>query len=111
MSKNEIKIEVTTDDNNVPETIEWYASAEDKSSAAKATMISIWDEKEQNTLRIDLWNKDMTIDEMKKFFHQTLLTMSDTYVRATNDKKLSEDMKDFCHYFGVRSGILKDENN
>ena len=37
-------------------------------------MLSVWDAvKTQETLRIDLWTKDMPVDEMKLFFHQTLV--------------------------------------
>ena len=110
MSKktSEIKFTVGTDENNVPEKIEWFASAENTGGPCKAIMLSLWDEKDKNTLRIDLWNKEMTIDEMKQFFHQTLLTMTDTYERATNDKLLAEDMRDFCAYFGTKTGLIKE---
>jgi hypothetical protein len=37
------------------------------------------------SMRIDLWT-EMPVDEMKIFFHQTLLLMSDTH-RATGDEK------------------------
>jgi hypothetical protein len=30
-------------------------------------------------MRIDLWTKEMPVDEMKIFFHQTLVAMSDTF--------------------------------
>jgi hypothetical protein len=32
-------------------------------------------------MRIDLWTKEMPVDEMKIFFHQTLVAMSDTFHR------------------------------
>ena len=60
-------------------------------------MLSVWDSKEES-LRIDLWTKDMPVDEMKMFFHQTL-AMSDTFHRATQDEKMTATMKDFCDYF------------
>ena len=41
----------------------------------------------------------MPLDEMKIFFHQTLVAMSDTFNRATNDEKMTATMKDFCDYF------------
>ena len=44
-------------------------------------MLAVWDAKTQETLRIDLWTKDMPVDEMKVFFHQTLVAMSDTFNR------------------------------
>ena len=69
---------------------------------AKAMMLSVWDHKTQETLRIDLWTKDMPLDEMKLFFHQTLLAMSDTFYRATQDEKMTATMKDFCEYFAEK---------
>jgi gliding motility-associated protein GldC len=48
-------------------------------------------------MRIDLWTKEMPVDEMKIFFHQTLVAMSDTFHRATGDEKMAETMKDFAN--------------
>jgi gliding motility-associated protein GldC len=105
---SEIKFNIELDDNRVPEKIKWTApdggiSAEE----AKAIMLSIWDSKTQETLRIDLWTKDMPVDEMKKFFHQTLVAMSDTFQRATNDEKMADTMKDFCEYFAEKMELVK----
>ena len=44
----------------------------------------------------------MRIDEMKHFFHQTLLSMADTLERATGEDKMVGDMKDFCHHFSEK---------
>ena len=106
--KSEINIEVVTDENRVPEGITW--SAEDGNvykEEAKALMLSVWDSKSQATLRIDLWTKDMPVDEMKKFFHQTLVSMSDTFNRATQDEKMTATMKDFCDYFAEKLEITQ----
>ncbi|WP_037319336.1 gliding motility protein GldC [Salegentibacter sp. Hel_I_6] len=106
--KSEINIEVVTDENKVPEGITW--SAEDGNvykEDAKALMLSVWDSKTQETLRIDLWTKDMPVDEMKKFFHQTLVSMSDTFNRATQDEKMTATMKDFCDYFAEKLEITQ----
>lgn len=100
-SKIELKVEL--DENRVPERLHW--SAEDggiRDEEAKAVMLSVWDSKSQETLRIDLWTKDMPVDEMKLFFHQTLVTMSDTFMRATQDEKMTATMKDFCDYFAEK---------
>ena len=70
-------------------------------------MISLWDTKENNTLRIDLWTKDMPVDEMKVFFHQTLVAMSNTFNKATQDEKMTATMKDFCDYFAEKLEIKK----
>ena len=107
--KSDINIEVVTDENKVPEEIYW--SAEDGNiykEEAKALMLSVWDSKSQETLRIDLWTKEMPVDEMKKFFHQTLVAMSDTFNRATQDEKMTATMKDFCDYFAEKLELKKE---
>lgn len=103
---SKITIEVTTNENNVPESINW--SAEDggvDNLAAKAMILSLWDKKDQNAMRIDLWDKEMTVEEMKQFFHQTLLTMADSFERATGEKNITEDLRDYCLHFADKMGI------
>lgn len=97
--KATITFTLTMDDNNVPESIEWEASDSSDGGRCKAIMLALWDEKERSTMRIDLWTKDMLVDEMKAFFHQNMLTMSDTFKRATGEEKIVGDMRDFCAYF------------
>lgn len=103
-----IELKVELDDNRIPEKLSW--SAQDggiKNEEAKAMMLSVWDHKSKETLRIDLWTKDMPVDEMKQFFHQTLVTMSDTFNRATQDEKMTATMKDFCDYFAEKLELNK----
>ncbi|HEX8268907.1 MAG TPA: gliding motility protein GldC [Flavobacterium sp.] len=105
---SEIRFTVDLDENRVPERLMW--TAEDggiEAEEAKAMMLSIWDSKAQETLRIDLWTKEMPVDEMKKFFHQTLVAMADTFQRATNDEKMTGTMKDFCDYFAEKMELAK----
>jgi gliding motility-associated protein GldC len=100
---SEITINVELDQNRVPEKLTW--SAQDggvEKEEAKAMMLSIWDSNLKETLRIDLWTKDMPVDEMKQFFHQTLVAMADTFQRATQDEKMTDTMKDFCDYFAEK---------
>ena len=59
----------------------------------------------KESLRIDLWTKEMPLDEMKIFFHQTLVAMSDTFNRATQDEKMTNTMKDFCEYFAEKLNL------
>ena len=83
---SEIKFLVELDENRVPEKLKWTAQDGGvNAEEAKAIMLSIWDSKAQETLRIDLWTKDMPVDEMKVFFHKTLVAMSVTFQRATDD--------------------------
>ena len=105
---SEIKFNIELDENRVPEKLTW--SAQDggvQAEEAKAIMLSIWDSKAKETMRIDLWTKDMPVDEMKIFFHQTLVAMSDTFKRATDDEKMSDTMKDFCDYFAEKLDLTK----
>lgn len=105
---SEIKFLINLDENRVPEKLQWTAQDGGvNAEEAKAIMLSIWDSKHQETLRIDLWTKDMPVDEMKKFFHQTLVAMSDTFQRATNDERMTDTMKDFCDYFAEKMDLLK----
>ena len=98
-----IKINVKMDENKIPEELHWSASdGSIKDQASKAVLLSVWDHKAKEALRIDLWTKDMPLDEMKVFFHQTLTAMAETFQRATNDEKMSATMRDFCDYFAEK---------
>jgi gliding motility-associated protein GldC len=105
---SDIKFQVSLDENQIPEKLLW--SAQDggvEAEEAKAIMLSIWDGNAKETMRIDLWTKDMPVDEMKIFFHQTLVAMADTYYRATADEKMTDTMKDFCEYFAEKLDLKK----
>lgn len=104
-----INIEVLLDENNVPEEIKWAATDLHGFDEAicRAMILSLWDHRSKDTLRLDLWTKDMTVDEMKIFFHQTLVTMADTLENSTNDNRISGDMRDFCAYFAEKMEIAE----
>ncbi len=105
---SEIKFEIELDSNRVPEKLFWTANDGGiAKEEAKAIMLSIWDSKAKETMRIDLWTKDMPVDEMKIFFHQTLVAMSDTFNRATDDEKMTNTMNDFCDYFAEKLELIK----
>lgn len=103
---SKIEFTVGLDENKVPEKLHWTADESGISNEeAKALMISVWDPKTKDTLRIDLWTKDMPVDEMKQFFHQTLVSMATSFERATNDNKMGATMRDFCDYFAEKLGL------
>ncbi len=107
LHKSKITLDIELDVNKVPEKMYW--SAPDggiNKSEAKAFLLSVWDEESKDTLRIDLWTKDMKIDDMKRFFHQTLLSMSDSLEKATNEDKMAADLRDFCDHFAEK--LLKE---
>ncbi|GEP89402.1 gliding motility-associated protein GldC [Chitinophaga terrae (ex Kim and Jung 2007)] len=96
-----IKIQVGLDDQKIPESIEWSATdnKEERMIKAKGMIVSFWDPAERAALRIDLWTKDMMVDEMADFFFQTMMTMADTYARATPYKDQAQELKDFAKDF------------
>ncbi len=105
---SEINIKVGLDENKVPEKLHW--SAEDGAISdmeAKALLLSVWDSNEKDTYKINLWTKEMPVNEMIQFFHQTLTSMADTFEEATSDDKMSATMRDFCDYYAEKMGIKK----
>ena len=106
--KSEIKIDITLDENKVPEKMTW--SAPDggvNNEETKAVMVNVWEPKAQELLRIDLWTKDMPVDQMKKFYYQIYMSMAESFGRATNEEEMVTDMKDFARYFGERQEVIR----
>ena len=101
MNKSTITIDVHTDENRIPASIAWSATdtTAENAQKAKAMMISFWDGAEKAALRIDLWTSDMMVDEMADFFYQTMMTMADTYGRATKYADQVQEMKQFAKGF------------
>jgi gliding motility-associated protein GldC len=108
MKTSEIKFTVTLDDEKIPQSIQWEAgdSGVEGKKDCKAVMLTVWDAKDNTTLRIDLWTKEMLVDDMKKFFYENLVTMADTYQRATNDHHLAKSMKKFADEFAKESALF-----
>ncbi len=113
MKKAEIKLTIELDEGNVPEKITWESTDGDNNEAlpAKALILALWDHHYKNSLRIDLWTKDMPLDEMKRFFYETLQTMGDSFIRASGGDKLAEavigDLRDYCDHFAEKMEIKK----
>ena len=101
MQTSTISIDVLLDNNRIPEQINWQASdsTADMKQKAKAMCLAFWDAADRSALRIDLWTKDMMVDEMGDFFYQMLVSLADTFQRATRQQELSEEMKTFAKEF------------
>ena len=112
MHKSSIIIDVFTDEQKIPSQIQWSASdtSAEKAQQAKAMMLAFWDGADKSALRIDLWTKEMMVDEMADFFYQTLMGMADTYLRATQNQELTSEMKEYAKEFykKFRESQLKD---
>ena len=107
---SEIKMNIGLNENNVPIRMMWNATDGNIENAeAKAMLLSVWDPKQNNTLKIDLWTDEMSIEEMKQFYHQTLLTIADTCEKATGEILIPEDLRDYCYHFADKMKILPEE--
>ncbi len=99
--KSNINIQIELDEEKMPERIDWNApdGGVADMQETKAILLGLWDGQEKSALRIDLWTKKMMVDEMNDFFYQTLYGMADTFVRATKNAELGEEMKAFAKDF------------
>ena len=104
---SEIKINVGLNENHVPLKMNWSASDGNVDNQdTKAMFLAMWDDEKKQTLKIDLWTDQMTVEEMKFFFHQTLLTMADTFEKATGETLICEDLRDYCYHFAEKMNVL-----
>ena len=104
--KQTLKFEIELDENNLPVNIEMHASdgaANEKE--IKALMVSAWAAKSKETLRIDLWTKDMPVNEMFIMYHQAMMGMAGTLERATGHDKLAGALRDYCEFFAEQTEI------
>ena len=108
-SESEIRLRVSLDENRLPKKIRWEATDAGEKSECDAFMLALWDTKENNTLRIDLWTRDFPVEDMKRFFYQNLLSMADTFQKATGETEIMEELKAYCAYFSVILGLKNPE--
>jgi gliding motility-associated protein GldC len=111
VSKNtKIEINVGLNDKDVPLQIEWKSDDNpnpgDSPQIAKAMLLSMFDKKNMETLKIDLWTYDMQVMEMDRFFYQTFRGLADTYFKATQNRELSVEMQKFVQYFGEKTEVI-----
>jgi len=108
MKEAEINIKIKLGEDKIPEEITWQSS--DGGSAGiqecKAFLLALWDGEQNNTFRIDLWTKEMKVDEMNFFFYQSLMTMADTFKRSTNNPEGAQKMKDFANELARDMGLI-----
>ncbi len=112
MKKSKITITFEMDDKNVPEKITWESSDDPNQSgkkSAKGMLLSFFDEQDLDTMKIDLWTKDMKIDEMNLFMFQTLASLSDTFFNSTKNTELANEMRSFVHHFGMQTKVLVED--
>lgn len=98
MKKSTIQFDIELDSSNIPEKIQWDANDKPEGglTETKSISISVWDHVEKNTLRIDLWTKDMPVDDMKRFYVESIGGMAQSVLRATGDEFMAQEMDALC---------------
>ncbi len=107
-NKSKLTIEFELDVNQVPEKITWESINNDQktSNSAKASFLSFWDQKQSNTMSLDLWTKEMSVEEMSKFYFQQFMNMADSFEKATNEDQMALAIRDFAEFFGEKLGVI-----
>lgn len=100
-NKSEIKFLIELDDNKMPEKIQWQADDADFKGMkeSKTMMLSLWDKEDKVTLGIDLWTKEMLVDDMNLHFYQMILKLGDTYRKSTSNPEIAKMFDEFASKF------------
>lgn len=98
MKKSDVNFTVELDQNNIPEKIFWEATDKPDPglSETKSLSVAIWDHTQKNTLRIDLWTKDMPVEDMKRFHVECLGGIAQSILTSTQDEFMSNEVNALC---------------
>ena len=98
MRKSDINFTIELDNKNVPEKILWSATdkEDDQLAETKSLSIGLWDHLNKNTLRIDLWTKEMPVEEMKRFYVDMIGGLAQSILTATGDEYMANEMQELC---------------
>ena len=98
MRKTHITFNIELDTNNVPERILWDASDKPEAtpSETKTISVALWDGAQKNTLRIDLWTKDMPVEDMKRFYIDCLGGLAQSMQSSTGDEYMASETTALC---------------
>ncbi|EMR02534.1 gliding motility protein GldC [Cesiribacter andamanensis] len=101
MRKSRIHFEVELDEQNIPERMYWDATdkEDDGLNETKSISISVWDHFQHNTMRIDLWTKDMSMDDQKRFYIDCIGGLAQSILTATGDAYMAEEINALCEKF------------
>jgi gliding motility-associated protein GldC len=98
MKKSTIRFEIELDEKNIPNRIMWDATdkPDEGLSETKSISVSLWDDKTKNTLRIDLWAKDMPVQEMKRFHIDCIGGLAQSILNSTGDDFMAGEINALC---------------
>ena len=104
--KQILKFEVELDENNLPNSIKMLEDqAKNSAINLKALMIAAWDAKRKETLRVDIWTKDMPVNDMFILYHQNMMGMATSLEKSTGQDKLAQALRDYCDFFAKETKI------
>lgn len=108
-NNSQLQFDITLDKDKMPEKIMWQSisAAHKHNNECKAMLVALWDGKQNEALKIDLWTNEMKIDEMYLFYYQTLHSMADTLKRATGNEEAAINLKAFADMFGENTEVVK----
>ena len=88
--KSEISFEIQLDKDRIPEKIFWDATENPNEgiNETKAISISVWDHYHRGLLGINLWTKDMPVDEMNHFAVDMIGNLVQMIKDSTQDGKV-----------------------
>jgi gliding motility-associated protein GldC len=108
--RSTISIDVGLNPEQMPVELHWRASDRPgPSEACKGMLLALFNEQSKETMKIDLWTKDMQVVEMDRFMYQTLRGLADTYFKATGNQELANQMQQFVFFFGQATGAIPKE--
>ena len=105
----EINFRITLDEDKMPAQIDWDATDAEVPGVkhCEAMLISLWDDRVKNTLGIDLWTKNMLVDDMNIFVYQSLKKLAETYSKATNDPEIANVISNCAAEVAHRLKLIK----
>lgn len=102
-SENNLIINVQLDEQKIPQAISWKTQHDPTQKSVKAFMLSLWDERDNISYRMDLWTNKMQKQEMVQFVEQTLMTMADTLEKSINCPLTAETLRLFSKSFSEKA--------
>lgn len=104
--KQSIIIEIELDENNLPDKINMKAGRDSENNSLDSFLFSAWDAKKKETLCVDLWTKNMLVNDMFIFYHQALMSMATSLQKSTSENELADGLRDYCSFFAKKTNII-----
>lgn len=100
MDNSELRITLTLDEHRVPESIKWHSTTDSPElpveQHAHALNVTLWNKDEAGTSKISLWTKDMPVQQMKRFYIDSIGAIAEDVSLATSDEVMAGKIHDLC---------------